>query len=70
MSQKELSRLEVMQRLASKRLKQGEAAQLLALTPRQVRRLQALYRRQGAPGLVSLRRGRTSNNHIDAQVIG
>ena len=66
MSLKELSRLEVVQRLESKRLKQAGAAERLGLTARQVRRLQTLYRTHGAAGLVSRRRGRSSNNCIDA----
>lgn len=69
MSQRELSRLEVMQRLESRRLSQKAAAEQLKLTPRQVRRLQALYRLHGASGLVSRRRGKPSNNHIEAEVI-
>ena len=58
MSRKELSRLEVLQRLESKRLKQAGAAEQLGLTARQVRRLQTLYRTHGAAGLVSRRRAK------------
>ena len=68
MSRKELSRLEVLQRLESKRLKQAGAAEQLGLTARQVRRLQTLYRTHGAAGLVSRRRDRSSNNCIDASL--
>ena len=39
MSKKELTRLEVIQRIKEKRLKQKEAAEMLSLSLRQVRRL-------------------------------
>jgi transposase len=67
MSTKELSRLEVIQRLEAKRLVQKEAAELLGLSVRQVKRLLRLYRRQGANGLVSRRRGQRSNNRLPEQ---
>ena len=64
MSTKELSRLEVMQRLAEKRMTQREAASILGMTGRQVKRLLRAYRREGAKGLVSKRRGKPSNNRL------
>jgi transposase len=68
MSNRELTRLEVMQRLKAKRLKQKEAAQLLGISTRQVKRLWRAYRKQGAKGLVSQRRGKPSNHRLDAGV--
>ena len=68
MSTKELSRLEVMQRLAEKRLSQKEAAKMLDLSVRQVKRLRSAYRRSGAAGLVSKRRGRPSANQLDEKL--
>jgi transposase len=62
MSGKELSRLEVMQRLEAKRLKQKEAAEMQGIGVRQVKRLLRAWRCSGAPGLVSKRRGRASYN--------
>ncbi len=50
MSQKELSRLDVMKQLEAKRLKQKEAAQMLGLGVRQVKRLLRAYRGSGALG--------------------
>ncbi|MBV8163001.1 MAG: helix-turn-helix domain-containing protein, partial [Candidatus Eremiobacteraeota bacterium] len=74
MSARELSRAEVMQRLSSANLSQQEAARLLRLSVRQVKRLWRAYRRDGARGLVSRRRGRPSNNRLKpefvAQVVG
>ena len=64
MSQKEVSRLDVMQRLQEKRLSQVEAAQLLNLSTRQVRSLQRRYGQQGAASLVSKRRGKQGNHRL------
>ena len=64
MSQQELSRLEVIQRVGGKRLTQREAATLLKLSVRQVKRLLRAYRQRGAAALQSKRRGRRSNNHL------
>jgi len=66
MSANELSRLEVMQRLEEKRLKQKEAAGMLGLTVRQIKRLVSKYRKHGAGGLISQRRGKPSNNQLKA----
>ena len=52
MSRKELGRLEVVQRVVSKRLRQKEAAWQLALGVRQVKRLVRRYRKKGPAGLV------------------
>jgi transposase len=64
MSTKELSRVEVMRRLAEKRMTQREAAQILGVSRRQIKRLLRTYRQEGAKGLVSKRRGKPSNNHL------
>jgi len=64
MSTKELSRLEVMQRLSEKRMRQKEAGEILHLGKRQIKRLLKSYRKQGAVGLVSKHRGRKGNNRL------
>ena len=69
MSKREISRLEVMQRLKDKRLLQKEAAQLLGVSVRQVKRLWRAYRKQGARGLVSQRRGKPGNHQLDGGVM-
>src|SRR3954469_24882006 len=61
MSDKELTRLEVLRDLDQQRLTPIAAAQLLGLERRQVFRLLKAYRTEGAAGLVSKRRGRPSN---------
>jgi transposase len=68
MSTKELSRLEVMQRLAEQRLSQKEAGEILHLSTRQIKRLLKAYRQQGAAGLVSKHRGRKGNNRMSERV--
>ena len=64
MSQQEINRLEVIQQIEAKRLTQRTAAQQLGLSTRQLRRLQAAYRRHGAQALVSKRRGQPSNHRL------
>ena len=68
MSKRELTRLEVMQRLKEKRLTQKEAARILGVSIRQIKRIWRAYRKQGAKGLVSGRRGKPSNNRLDAGI--
>jgi transposase len=69
MSQRELSRLEVIQRVCRKALTQRRAASLLTLSVRQVKRLLSAYRREGAASLASKRRGRPSNHRLPEEVI-
>ena len=66
MSQKEALRLEVIRRVQEQGLAQGQAAQLLGLSVRQVKRLCRRVRQQGAQGLVWRRRGRPSNRRVAA----
>ncbi len=61
MSDRELSRFEVLRDLDRGRLTAAAAAQLLRLERRQVFRLLRAYRAEGAAGLISKRRGRASN---------
>jgi len=69
MSQRELTRLEVIQRVKRKTLKQRQAAELLSLSVRQVKRLCKAYQRAGAAGLISKRRGRPANNRLPEKTI-
>ena len=64
MSQRELSRLDVFQKLLDKQLRQRQAATLLSLSVRQVIRLAKAFRQEGASALVSKRRGRPSHNRL------
>ncbi|WP_245475535.1 helix-turn-helix domain-containing protein, partial [Mesorhizobium sp. M1A.T.Ca.IN.004.03.1.1] len=61
MSQKELHRLEVIQKIRDRRLSIIQAAELLDLSRSQVHRLLRDYDRFGEAGLVSKKRSRPSN---------
>jgi transposase len=68
LSARELNRLEVLGRVAERRLTQRRAAEQLGLSERQVRRLCRALGQQGAPGLVSRKRGHPSNRKLPAAV--
>jgi transposase len=68
MSAKELSRVEVMQKLSEKRMSQKEAGAILHVSTRQIKRLLKVYRKKGAMGLVSRQRGRPSHNRLAEDV--
>ena len=64
MSTKELSRLEVIQRLSRKQMSQKEAGEILHLCRRQIKRLLKRYRKEGAAGLISKHRGHKAANRL------
>lgn len=64
MSNKELSRLEVMQRLENRILTQAEAADILCVSVRQVKRLWKAYKKEGPRGLISKKRGQPGNHRL------
>ena len=64
MSQKEVARLGVIKQVLDEGLCQADAAQLLGLSIRQVKRLCRRVREQGARGLISRRRGQPSHRRI------
>ena len=66
LSAHEQRRLVVLNHLGSGAVSLAEAAGLLALSERQVRRLAAAYRSDGAAGLVHGNRGRSPSNALDA----
>lgn len=68
MSKKEVSRLEIMQKLLIRQWKQRKAAEVLGIGVRQVQRLVSIYRTHGPTGLVSQKRGKPSNRRIDDTV--
>ena len=53
LSHKELDRLQIMTRIAERRLTQRHAGELLGLAERQIRRLYRAFKAHGAAGLVS-----------------
>jgi len=64
MSAKERERLRAIEAVRERRLTQQVAAERLGLSVRQVKRLCRAFRRRGAAGLVSRKRGRPSNRRI------
>ena len=68
MNNKEIKRISVMQRMEDQKITGREASQHLGVTIRQVRRLIARYREQGAEGLIHGNRGRPAHNRIEAEV--
>ena len=66
MSQSEIERISIIEQVLKKRMKQAKAGELLKISPRQIRRIVSAYRKEGAAGIVSKQRGRTSNHrHSD-----
>jgi transposase len=61
---KEVRRLEVLQALAARTLRQAQAARILEISVRQLKRLWRRYRTGGPAALASARRGRVPNNAI------
>src|SRR5436305_1257192 len=61
MSQSELTRFDVLQRLDCGEIRIADAMELLGLQRRQIYRLLGRLQQEGAAGLVSRKRGRPSN---------
>ena len=68
MSKQEFSRLEVLLRVQSGRLRVAAACELIGLHRRQVFRLLRGLRQDGATSLLSKRRGKPSNNRLPSEV--
>ena len=64
MSKKEVQRLEVIQKLLSKQIRQMKASEMLNISIRQIQRLLEAYRANGAAGIISRKRAKVSNNKI------
>ena len=68
MSDKEISRLEIIQKVCNKKLTQKRAAEILRLSKRQIIRLCKKFHKFGRIGLVSKKRGAKSNNCISDEI--
>jgi len=68
MSLKELKRLKVIQEAINRHITQKEAASMIALSERQVRRLLRAMREEGDRGVIHKARGRLSNRMIPEKV--
>lgn len=64
MSQKQISRYDVIRRLLRKEINGTEAAAMLRVTARQVRRLKKKVRKHGAQGLIHGNRGKAGHNRV------
>jgi hypothetical protein len=69
MSKRELTRAEILQRLVDNRLKQAQAAPILNLSIRYIKRLLRAYHDHGVAALVSKRRGKPGNHRLPQTVI-
>ena len=67
MSQKEVRRYDIIKKVISKELNGTEAAELLTLSARHIRRLKRKVKEKGAEGLTHRNRGRTSNRKMPDQ---
>jgi len=68
MSNKELSRLEVMEKLHFRSINQSQAANILGISTRQIQRLVREFKHKGAKGLISKKRGARSNHQLPEEV--
>ena len=69
MSQREINRNHVIRNVLEGRSIQKDAAKTLCLSERQIRRLCARVRNEGARGIVHRLRGQPSNNQIDPELL-
>lgn len=67
MSQKEIDRYDIIKRLIHREINGTQAADLLKLSTRQIRRLKTKVKKQGAAGLIHGNRGKASNGRISAK---
>lgn len=69
MSKKELDRVVVIRDLANKQIKNREAAKLLYLSARQIRRLKSRFKKFGGKGLVHQSRGQKGHNKLSDKLV-
>ncbi len=64
LSQRELNRLHIIKKAIEKKVRQREAAEILLMTERQIRRIIKRVREEGDAGIVNKSRGKESNRRI------
>ena len=69
LNQREQARLQVLNSVMEYQLPRAQAAELLGISKRQVRRILAAYRRDGAAALVHGNRGRKPRNSVPEDVV-
>jgi len=65
MSQEEVKRSQILDKLKEGKISQQEAARQMDISTRQARRLARRYQREGLVGLISKKRGHASNRRLD-----
>jgi len=68
LSQKERERLHIIRQVISGEIRQADAAELLSLSTRQVRRLTTCVKSRGDAGIIHKSRGRRSNNSYPKRI--
>ena len=68
MTQKELKRLHIIKQVLEKKLKQIEAAEMLGLSSRQIRRIVKRIREEGEKGIIHRLRGQPSHRRLPKQI--
>lgn len=68
MTQKELYRSNIIQQVNDGLITQVKAAEILALTNRQIRNLLKIFQNEGPEGLASKKRGKRSNNVLSSEL--
>jgi hypothetical protein len=66
--QGEIKRLHIIQKVLEKAIQQGEAAEILSLSDRQIRRIVKRIRSEGDRGVIHKARGRPSNRKISGKI--
>lgn len=69
MSQQEVSRLRVLEQVQQGLIKRTDAAQILQISTRQLRRIERRYEQDGCAGLVHALRGKPSNRRLDPSLV-
>jgi len=68
MSLKEIKRLQIIQKVLGKEINQQQAAEILRISDRQVRRIVKRVGKEGEKGIVHRMRGRKGNRRIDQKI--
>lgn len=68
MSVKELNQVVVFEKLKAREMKQKEAAKILKLSTRQIRKKLREFRKSGTISLIHKSRGKPSNNQLDPEI--
>ena len=69
MTQKELSRYNIIKNLIEKRINRTDTSKQLSLSVRQVKSIKAKVKKYGVKGIIHQNRGRTSNRKISEEKI-